>query len=190
MTPLRVLTKHASNYTINTMADLNNKLISAANGGNLDRVKLLVAQGADPAYRNVYGWNAIMEASYNNHLPAVEYLLTLPGNHSANVSNDGSTTLIWAVCNYEVTDLLLKDGRCDPTIVANDGYTAIKIAVKNNHVRIVELLLSDMRVVKALRKADGVPPAVIKRAIARNAWERRKAIVCARVLYWESLGYK
>jgi hypothetical protein len=57
-------------------------------------------------------------------------------------------------------------------------------------VSIVELLLSDMRVVKALRKEDGVPPAVIKHAIARNAWKRRKAIVCARVLYWESLGYR
>ncbi len=89
-----------------------------------------------------------------------------------------------------MTDLLLKDGRCDPTIVDNINNTAIKYAVRDNYVRIVELLLSDMRVVKALQKEDGVPPAVIKRAIARNAWKRRKAIVCARVLYWESLGYK
>ena len=174
------------------MAVLNRQFISAAYDGDLDRVKLLVAQGADPAYRNEYGWNAIMEANICNHLPVVEYLLTLPGNHPANVSNDSWTALICAAYrdNYEMTDLLLKDERCDPTIVNNDGYTAIKWAVEENHVRIVELLLSDMRVVKALRKEDGVPPAVIKRAIARNAWERRKAIVCARVLYWESLGYK
>ena len=133
-----------------------------------------------------------MFASVFNHLPVVRYLLTLPGNHPANVSNYGDTALICAAIygHYEMTDLLLKDGRCDPTIVTNNGYTAIKHAVVNNHVRIVELLLSDMRVVKALRKEDGVPPAVIKRAIARNAWKRRKAIVCARVLYWESLGFK
>ena len=174
------------------MADLNNQLINAARAGNLDRVKLLVAQGADPAYRGGGGWNAIIFASWNNYLSVVRYLLTLPGNHPANVNNYGNTALIWVVIyvNYEVTDLLLKDGRCDPTIVTNHGYTAIKYAVRYNHVRIVELLLSDMRVVKALRKEDGVPPAVIKRAIARNAWKRRKAIVCARVLYWESLGYK
>ena len=174
------------------MADLNNQLINVAGDNDLDRTKLLVAQGADPAYRDGGGYNAIIYASSCNRLPVVRYLLTLPGNHPANVSNNRCTALIWAVHNghYEMTDLLLKDGRCDPTIVANDGYTAIKIAVKRNHVRIVELLLSDMRVVKALRKEDGVPPAVIKRAIARNAWKRRKAIVCARVLYWESLGYK
>ena len=56
-------------------------------------------------------------------------------------------------------------------------------------MRITELLLSNMRVVKALRTAEGVPSAIIKRAIACNAWERRKTIVCARVAYWESLGY-
>ncbi len=175
------------------MADLNQQLISAAGyHGDLDRVKLLVAQGADPAYRDVYGNNAIMYASAYNRLPVIRYLLTLPGNHLANVSNSGWTALICAIYygSYEMTDLLFKDRRCDPTIVDNDNDTAIKIAVEENHVRIVELLLSDMRVVKALRKADSVPPAVIKRAIARNAWERRKAIVCARVLYWESLGYK
>ena len=171
------------------MADLNEQLIVAAYVGDLDRVKLLVAQGADPAYRDAGG---MVWASIYNHLPVVRYLLTLPGNHPANVTIYGCTALMHAVIqgNYEVTDLLLKDGRCDPTIVTNDGDTAIKWAVDDNHVRIVELLLSDMRVVKALRKADGVPPAVIKRAIARNAWKRRKAIVCARVLYWESLGYK
>ena len=174
------------------MADLNEQLISAASAGDLDRTKLLVAQGADPAYRDGDGWNAIMCASSRNRLPVAKYLLTLPGNHPANVNNIGYTALIYAICrgNYEMTDLLLKDGRCDPTIVDDDNYTAIKEAVKRNHVRIVELLLSDMRVVKALRKEDGVPPAVIKQAIARNAWKRRKAIVCARVLYWESLGYK
>ncbi len=70
-----------------------------------------------------------------------------------------------------MTDLLLKDGRCDPTIVNNNGDTAIKIAVeKREHVRIiVELLLSDTRVVKALRAEDGVSPAAaIARAVARK----------------------
>ncbi len=135
--------------------------------------------------------NAIIYASNYNRLPVIELLLTLPGNHPANGSSFGNTALIFAVIigNYEVADLLLKDGRCDPTIAADDGYTAIKWAEEKNNVRIVELLLSDLRVVRALRKADGVPPAVIKLSLARHAWERRRAAVCARVLYWESLGY-
>ena len=47
------------------------------------------------------------------------------------------------------------------------------------------------RVVKALRKEDGVPSSLVKAALARNAWRgRRHHIVCARVLYWKSLGFK
>ncbi len=166
------------------MADRNQQLIYAVVGDDLARVKLLVAQGADPAYRDGIGWNAIMWASNLIRLPVAKYLLSLPGNHPANVSISSSTAFILAVRkgNYEMTDLLLKDGRCDPTIANDVGYTAYKYAVEKNHERIVELLLSDMRVIKALRMADSVPPTVIKRAIARNAWERRKAIVCARVL--------
>ncbi len=78
------------------------------------------------------------------------------GRSPGQFNNYGCTALISAVNNgnYELTDLLLTDGRCDPTIVDCHGYTAIK------------------------------------RAIACSAWKRRKAIVCARVLYWESLGYK
>ncbi len=55
--------------------------------------------------------------------------------------------------------------------------------------RIVELLLSDRRVLKALRADDGVPPArvsTITRAIARNACRRRRAAVCAFAAYWEA----
>ncbi len=47
-------------------------------------------------------------------------------------------------------------------------------------MRIVKLLRSDMRVLKALWTADGVPSTFIKRAIARNAWERRNPNVCVR----------
>jgi hypothetical protein len=42
------------------MADLNRQLLDAAEGGDLDAVKLLVAQGADPAYRGAGGENAII----------------------------------------------------------------------------------------------------------------------------------
>ncbi len=45
---------------------------------------------------------------------------------------------------------------------------------------------NSMRVVKALRAEDGVPPAVIARAVARNAWQCRRAAVCAFAAYWES----
>ena len=102
-------------------------------------------------------------------------------------------------CNsdhIDIVKLLLAHPRTDPTAITEDfgyfkpNYNAIKFAVEDNNLPIVELLLSDLRVVRALRKEDGVPPAAIKLALARRAWERRRAIVCARVAYWESLGYR
>ena len=70
MTPLRVPTKNASNHALNAMADLNNQLIVAAFNGDLDRVKLLVAQGADPAYKGANGRNAIF---YLNPINAIDF---------------------------------------------------------------------------------------------------------------------
>ena len=93
------------------MADLNRQLINAAADGDLDRVKLLVAQGADPAYRNELGYNAIMEASNYNRLPVVRYFLTLPGNHPANItrntypaniSNGGNTAITYAANKWQL----------------------------------------------------------------------------------------
>ncbi len=57
---------------------------------------------------------------------------------------------------YEITEL--KDGRCDPTIVDRWSYTSTKDAVEDNRMRIVELIFSDKRIVKALWAADGTPP--------------------------------
>ena len=160
------------------------------NDDEVDRVKLLVARGADPAYRNEYGSNAIMSAVVANQTAIIEYLLSLPRDHPANVDIYGHTALTWAVFNgnYDVTTLLLEDGRCDPTVFDRWDNTAIKRVATGNHVRIVELLLSDMRVVKALRTADCVPPAVVERAIARNAWRRRRAVVCAATLALSSVS--
>ena len=131
----------------------NGQFIEAAGDGDLDTVKRLVAQGADPAYRDERGMNAIMYALYHNRLPVAKYILSLPGDHPANVNNDGNTALINAVFNgsYEMAALLIKDGRCDPTIANRDGNTAVKVAVEWKLELIVELLLSDTRVVKALR---------------------------------------
>ena len=105
------------------MAVRNEQLRSAAIVGDLDRVKFLAVQAADPAYRYVGGYNAIMYASGFNRLPVVRYLITLPGDHAANVSNAVFTALNYAVSrgNYDITGLLRADGRCDPTIVASDG---------------------------------------------------------------------
>ena len=94
------------------MAGRNKQLLRAA--GSDAKVKLLVAEGADPAYNGgTHGCNAIMWASYHNRLAIAKYLLTLPGNHVAAVDKMGRTCLTQAVenGNYDVAALLLKEAR-------------------------------------------------------------------------------
>ena len=92
------------------MGSASSKLLDAASKGDLDKVKRAVAKGADPAYRDylrerdflTYGTcrsssgNAIEHASHYNHLPVVEYLLSLPGDHAADVDEFRHTALIFA----------------------------------------------------------------------------------------------
>ena len=171
-------------------------IIQAAFEGDLSKVEQLIAVGADPGVSYQDGRTALMATSYNGHLDIVKRLLQDERVDPAAVDISGFTALMDASANghLDVVKLLLSHPRTDPTaIVTGDyclGYTVIKFAVEGKHFPVVELLLSDLRVVRALRKEDGVPPAAIKLALARRAWQRRRAIVCARVLYWESLGYK
>ena len=171
-------------------------IILAAFEGDLAKVEQLIAEGADPrvAYQN--GVTALMWASVRGHLDVVKLLLQDERVDPAAANNDGLTALMSASWfgHLDVVKLLLLHPRTDPTAIETGdwrfGYTAIKFAVEHKRLPVVEHLLSDLRVVRALRKEDGVPPAAIKLALARRAWERRRVIVCARVLYWESLGYK
>ena len=137
-----------------------------------------------------------MIAIWHGHLDIAKLLLQDKRVNPAAVNSSGLTALTHASLNghLDTVKLLLAYPRADPTAITTGGdvpgYTAIKFAVKHKHLPVVELLLSDLRVVRALRKEDGVPPAAIKLALARRAWERRRAAVCARVAYWESLGYR
>ncbi len=76
--------------------------------------------------------------------------------------------------HLDVVKLLLAHPRTDPTAILtggpNIGYSAIKLAVVRKPFPAVKLLLSDLRVVRALRKEDGMPPAAIKLALAHRAW--------------------
>ena len=135
----------------------------------------------NPATAN-NGATALIYASTNVHLDIVECLLQDERVDPATADNSGDTALIFAcfVGHLDVVKLFLAHPRTDPTAIMTGGnrigYSAIKYAVEENHLPVIELLLSDLRVLRALRK-DGVPPAAIKLELARRAWAS-----CARAL--------
>ncbi len=69
------------------------RFLKAARDGELDRVKLFVAQGADLACKDCDGRNAIILASNATQLHVVKYLLSLEGDHPATIDKSGKTAL-------------------------------------------------------------------------------------------------
>lgn len=79
-----VTMKGDAKITAKTPADearvmLGKKLIHACHYNHLEKVKALIAAGADPNYRNIWGETPIYAAAGSGGLEVCEYLSTFPG---------------------------------------------------------------------------------------------------------------
>lgn len=104
---------------------------------DLDHVKLLTERGAQ---LNNIGWSPIHYAAIKGNTKIVKYLL----DHGAwpnSPAPDGSNPLMMSVSarNVEAVEALVKAG-ADPRAVNFDGISALDIAKKMNHRKILELL--------------------------------------------------
>jgi hypothetical protein len=132
--------------TAHAAGDKNKKLVEAVDDGNVNGVKNLLAQGANPnyvvvpGYHEAYGgdtvlmvaaWPYAASAKHDNHLQIIKILLA----HGANVNavNGGRTALICAVEHgrLDIVALLLKSGAIN-TINARlgGGKTALGVAIE------------------------------------------------------------
>lgn len=73
----------------------NNKLISAAEEGNVQRVKEFLSKGADVNAKDDQGYTALMWAAYNGHIDIIKELL-LFGADVNEQDNKGYTAQMWA----------------------------------------------------------------------------------------------
>ena len=98
-------------------------LPTAAHGGNLKRVKLLVEQGADKDKGDISGQTPLYLASDNGHLDVVKYLVE-QGASLDKASDLSWTPLIGAAIrgHLEVTRYLLEQG-ADREKADNDCWT-------------------------------------------------------------------
>lgn len=74
-------------------ATLGKKLIHACHYNQLERVKALIAQGADPAYKNLWGETPVYAAAGSCGTEVLEYLATLP-SVTFDVKTLGNQTLL------------------------------------------------------------------------------------------------
>jgi len=111
------------------------KLMVAANTGDLDRVKDLIARGADIDGTDDFGWTALRYAVRRKDSAIVQELIKLGADvNLASVS--GRTPLMSAVANDvpNVVQLLVDNG-ADLDAVNSDGLTAFGISQRGGGTR-------------------------------------------------------
>src|SRR6266571_9373673 len=78
-------------------ADRNADLQSAAKSGDIERVKILLEQGADVNARNAIGAAPLHEAAWSGNIDLVELLLARGADVDERHAEAGSTPLHYAV---------------------------------------------------------------------------------------------
>lgn len=136
---------------------MNEKLVRACESGDLDTVKELLKNGADPSCYNNY---SIKIASCNGHTEIVELLL-----QDARV--DPSNESIIRACiagNVDVVKLLLDDSRVNPAEPFND---LIERASMFGHADVLEVLFQDGRLSLTERAIERAQRDEIKEILIR-----------------------
>jgi len=103
----------------------NNKLISAAEEGNVQLVKEFLAKGADVNAKDNQGYTALMWAAYNGHVDVIKELL-LNGADAGAKDYKGYTALMWAdEQGYtDIVQLLKKTGTVAQTSNKSTGWSS------------------------------------------------------------------
>jgi ankyrin repeat protein len=118
-----------------------NALVSAAERGNLPRVRALIAAKVDLNARGGYNGDTALIAAYTR--PDIVQLLLKAGADKDATNNLGYTPLIVAAENgsARVVKLLLDAGADIEATERNNGYNALTLAAEYGYVDVVKLLL-------------------------------------------------
>ncbi len=127
--------------TIVYAEDLSSKLISFAQSGFTEEVKVLLSKNVNVNSQDKDGWTALMAASSNGHTKIVNILL----NTGADVNrgnNFGATALMIATLegHTNIVISLINKG-ADVNKLDKNGQTALMGAVGEGHQKIVEILV-------------------------------------------------
>lgn len=121
--------------------DTDTELIYAVRERKANKIKQLLASGADVNAKNIQGVTALMWASYFNNTKAMQLFMDAGADVNTK-DNEGYTALIIAAekNNVNAIKLLIKAG-ADVNAKCNDGATAIMRAAAHNSAKAIPLLI-------------------------------------------------
>jgi beta-lactamase regulating signal transducer with metallopeptidase domain len=120
---------------------LGEALIEAANAGDIDALKQLLAAGLDVNMKIDGDGSALIVAARRGHLPAIRFLLERGADVNMGVSGDGNPLIAAASKGQlQAVTLLLEDGADIEAVVDGDENALIK-AAESGHLEVVKLLV-------------------------------------------------
>ena len=134
-------------YLLDHGADVNahsidgtTAIFEAAENRDIEKVKLLIANGADIYFRPVNGYTLLHCVVFNGFVKAMDYICKQ--NNINDVTNDGETALYVAVKygRTEMVEYLVEKGAY-VNIPNNDGYTPLVVAIYCGYYDIIAYLL-------------------------------------------------
>ena len=165
------------------------RLYDAADVGDLERVQVLVKQGADKEKTGgIHDWTPLYIASRNGQLPVVRYLVE-QGADMEKASNYGFVSLMGSCYNgsLRVVSFLLEQG-ANVNKADISGHTSLHYAACRGHLEVAKLLMVYGADLNARDKWGNLPiemgnrnTEVIKQAIRdepQRRWEQQPRKRC------------
>ena len=123
------------------MSDLNNDLLNAAQNGDVEKIKQLIARGADNNNNN--GFTALHVAVRFGHVKAVEALIAA-GTY-VNVTDDNGRTALHVAALFGHAEIVkaLIDAKAEVNAKDNDGHMALYWSTIMEHATIAVFLLNN-----------------------------------------------
>ena len=116
----------------------DSNLISWAQKGNIAKIRVLLAAGANPNAVNEKGRTALMAAAYKNHPEIAKVLLAADANPNT-AKDDGATPLIFAAQGgYPEIAKMLLAADANPNASIDNGWTSLMSAAQHGHTEIAK----------------------------------------------------
>eukprot|EP00730_Choanoeca_flexa_P003274 TRINITY_DN11349_c1_g2_i1.p1 TRINITY_DN11349_c1_g2~~TRINITY_DN11349_c1_g2_i1.p1 ORF type:complete len:762 (+),score=166.90 TRINITY_DN11349_c1_g2_i1:73-2358(+) len=122
----------------------------AAKTDKLDKVKTLLAQGANPNFKDNAGWSPLHEASQYGYAAIVAELLSYGGNPNLQADNNDTPLHDAVVGSHDKCVKLLMSYGGDPTLINGRSQSAYDLCASSNIQRI-------LTTTKATAKPDKQP---------------------------------
>ena len=144
-------------------------LVTAAEIGLIEDVRLALESGVDPNSRTDSGWTALMQASMNGHTDIVKLLISQGAD--VTIKGDAGWEALMLAAQFghlKIVHLLIRQ-KADVNAVSRNGSTALMFAASNAHLNVVRVLLKQKATIDA-KDYLGRTPFCLPHPKAMCAW--------------------